>query len=169
MTQSESQNSQTEYPTNLAGLDKLPQFVDPAVELEQADRVKKDKFLESYAANDDIGLSCKRAGISRKQFKQWLALDNEFAEEVDDTHQSTVDELQSNLKEIALDHEAPANARVQASKILLEAERPEKFRKAADNAPQVKPTIHIHLAANPEKKQLLPGNIVEGEVLDGNG
>lgn len=163
----ESRNPQTEQRPNLAGFNQTPTFVDPAVALELADRANKEKFLQSYAANDDIGLSCKRAGITRKQFKQWMALDVEFAEEVSDTHEASVDEIQGNLKSIALDSALSAGARVQASKILLEAERPEKFGKREGNGPQTKPVIQIFLSSNPDKKQLPPGDIVEGEVIDG--
>jgi hypothetical protein len=163
--------AQTELRKSILGVMTPPILIDPQAEQERLDREHKDKFLDAYAASDEVGLSCKRAGITRQQFRQWQVLDVDFAAEIEALHEASVDEVQSAIKNIALNTELPTSARVQAAKLYLESQRPSEYRRDQSVAAHASTTIQFFLGADPTVTRKLPAvsadhNVIEAEVVD---
>lgn len=141
---------------------------DFGVEWSADERGAQDRFLRYFNETTNIGKACLLSDVRRDRHVQWLASDPEYAARYDNIKQQKVDEIEDVPAKIALDEKQPAQARLAAAKLVLEAERPEKYRKGGDSDGSGE--VHINIILGKKPQQELPptveGSIVERPALE---
>jgi len=83
-------------------------------------KAKVLKALEDQESGAFVSLACRKAGIHRKTFYEWLKADDLFSERYTDIRERVTDSIESNLCSMIFDAERDSD-RIRASEIYLKA------------------------------------------------
>ena len=148
-------------------LTPLPESFSIQAEKERYDNEKKQAFLSAYAEFQAvIGKACAYAEVKRADVNRWRASDPDFVQRMDDIKVDVTDEVEAVPVEIALDKAQEPRDRLAASKLVLEAERPEKYRRNGNDNSRSVPQIILVIGAPPKDDQLSPPTI-NGQLTSG--
>ena len=78
------------------------QWGKPYVQDNRDRRERMTRFLKMYEATNRVTHSCRYAGISKSTYRDWVARDPLFAEEVEEAKEAYRDELMLELKKRAV-------------------------------------------------------------------
>jgi len=124
---------------------------------------KQSAFCRELAEGWSITKAAKLAGVATATVRKWRAEDSDFAEAWDEAIEAGTDRIEDKVTEKALAMD-DGNA-MRGAEMMLKARRPAKYRERHE----VQHNHKLLLSDVMEQLGVLPGSVIEGEVVDHSG